>query len=240
MLLTAELDRLSATDWQPFFAQERAKPYFAELDAFVTAAAAEKTVYPAPENIFAAFRACPASSVRVVILGQDPYHEPGQAMGLSFSVPDGCKVPPSLRNIFKELESEFGPGCAAHTDLTPWAQQGVLLLNTLLTVEQGAANAHAGHGWETFTRAALEYAAAAGTAPLAAVLWGKPAQKYAAIFEKAAARRPVLVLESAHPSPLSAYRGFFGSAPFGKVNAFLENNGVSKIDWYLPANATQS
>ena len=225
MLLTAELDRLSATDWQPFFAQERAKPYFAELDAFVTAAAAEKTVYPAPENIFAAFRACPASSVRVVILGQDPYHEPGQAMGLSFSVPDGCKAPPSLRNIFKELESEFGPGCAAHTDLT---------------VEQGAANAHASHGWETFTRAALEYAAAAGTAPLAAVLWGKPAQKYAAIFEKAAARRPVLVLESAHPSPLSAYRGFFGSAPFGKVNAFLENNGVSKIDWYLPANATHS
>ena len=130
----------------------------------MTAAAAEKTVYPAPENIFAAFRACPASSVRVVILGQDPYHEPGQAMGLSFSVPDGCKAPPSLRNIFKELESEFGPGCAAHTDLTPWAQQGVLLLNTVLTVEQGAANAHAGHGWETFTRAALEYAAAAGTA----------------------------------------------------------------------------
>ena len=110
MLLTAELDRLSVTDWQPLFAQERAKPYFAELDTFVTAAAAEKTVYPAPENIFAAFRACPASSVRVVILGQDPYHEPGQAMGLSFSVPDGCKAPPSLRNIFKELESEFGPG----------------------------------------------------------------------------------------------------------------------------------
>ena len=177
MLLTAELDRLSATDWQPFFAQERAKPYFAELDAFVTAAAAERTVYPAPENIFAAFRVCPAASVRAVILGQDPYHEPGQAMGLSFSVPDGCKAPPSLRNIFKELESEFGPGSAAHTDLTPWARQGVLLLNTVLTVEQGAANAHAGHGWETFTRAALDYAAAQGTGPLAAVLWGKPAQK---------------------------------------------------------------
>lgn len=240
MLLTAELDRLSATDWQPFFAQERAKPYFAELDAFVTAAAAERTVYPAPENIFAAFRACPASAVRVVILGQDPYHEPGQAMGLSFSVPDGCKAPPSLSNIFKELESEFGPGSAAHTDLTPWARQGVLLLNTVLTVEQGAAFAHAGRGWETFTRAALEYATAQGTGPLAAVLWGKPAQKYAPIFNAAAARRAVLVLESAHPSPLSAYRGFFGSAPFGKVNAFLENNGVSKIDWRLPANATHS
>lgn len=238
MLLTAELDRLSATDWQPFFAQERAKPYFAELDAFVTAAAAERTVYPAPENIFAAFRACPAASVRAVILGQDPYHEPGQAMGLSFSVPDGCKAPPSLRNIFKELDTELGPGSAAHTDLTPWARQGVLLLNTVLTVEQGAAFAHAGRGWETFTRAALDYAAAQGTGPLAAVLWGKPAQKYAPIFTGAAARRPVLVLESAHPSPLSAYRGFFGSAPFGKVNEFLKNNGAAEIDWRLPADAT--
>mgnify|MGYP000773831330 FL=1 len=138
------------------------------------------------------------------------------------------------------MESEFGPGSAAHTDLTPWARQGVLLLNTVLTVEQGAAFAHAGRGWETFTRAALEYATAQGTGPLAAVLWGKPAQKYAPIFNAAAARRAVLVLESAHPSPLSAYRGFFGSAPFGKVNAFLENNGVSKIDWRLPANATHS
>lgn len=231
MLLTAELDRLSATDWQPFFAQERARPYFAELDAFVTAAAAEKTVYPAPENIFAAFRACPASSVRVVILGQDPYHEPGQAMGLSFSVPDGCKAPPSLRNIFKELESEFGPGCAAHTDLTPWAQQGVLLLNTVLTVEQGRAFAHAKQGWETFTKAALEYAVQQSVAPLAAVLWGKPAQKYAPVFAAVQDRRPVLVLESAHPSPLSAYRGFFGSAPFGKINAFLQQHGEAAIDW---------
>ena len=244
MLLTTELDKLSGTDWQLFFAQERAKPYFAELDAFVTAAAAEKTVYPAAENYppagreFFALTATPPERVRAVILGQDPYHEPGQAMGLSFSVPDGCKAPPSLRNIFKELEAELGPGCAAHTDLTLWARQGVLLLNTVLTVEQGAANAHAGRGWETFTRAALEYAAAHGTAPLAAVLWGKPAQKYAPIFNRAAAHRPVLVLESAHPSPLSAYRGFFGSAPFGKVNAFLKNNGAAEIDWRLPANAT--
>ena len=230
MLLTAELDRLSATDWQPFFAQERAKPYFAELDAFVTGAAAEKTVYPAPENIFAAFRACPASSVRVVILGQDPYHEPGQAMGLSFSVPDACKAPPSLRNIFKELENETGTQ-RAHNDLTPWAQQGVLLLNTVLTVEQGRAFAHAKQGWETFTRAALEYAVQQSNAPLAAVLWGKPAQKYAPVFAAVQDRRPVLVLESAHPSPLSAYRGFFGSAPFGKINAFLQQHGEAAIDW---------
>ena len=238
MLLTEQAARLQGGDWAPFFAAECAKPYFAALDAFVTEAAAHTTVYPAAENIFAAFAACPAAGIRAVILGQDPYHEPGQAMGLSFSVPDACKTPPSLRNIFKELEAKLGPGCAAHTDLTLWARQGVLLLNTVLTVEQGAANAHAGRGWETFTRAALEYAAAHGTAPLAAVLWGKPAQKYAPIFNRAAAHRPVLVLESAHPSPLSAYRGFFGSAPFGKVNAFLKNNGAAEIDWRLPANAT--
>lgn len=121
-----------------------------------------------------------------------------------------------------------------HTDLTLWARQGVLLLNTVLTVEQGAANAHAGRGWETFTRAALEYAAAHGTAPLAAVLWGKPAQKYAPIFNRAAAHRPVLVLESAHPSPLSAYRGFFGSAPFGKVNAFLKTTVQRKSTGVCP------
>ena len=233
MLLTTELDKLSSTDWQPFFAQERAKPYFAELDAFVTAAAERTTVYPAPENIFAAFRACPPNQVRAVILGQDPYHEPGQAMGLSFSVPEGCKAPPSLRNIFRELESVYGEGCAAHTDLTPWAAQGVLLLNTVLTVEQGVAFSHAKHGWETFTRAALEYALADADTPLAAVLWGKPAQKYAPIFRAAAAHRPILVLESAHPSPLSAYRGFFGSDPFGKVNDFLRENGQPEIRWQV-------
>lgn len=230
MLLTEQLDRMPPSDWDPFFAAQRALPYFADLDDFVTEAARSRTVYPAPENIFAAFRACPAAQVRVVILGQDPYHEPGQAMGLSFSVPDGCKTPPSLKNIFKELEAEFGPA-APHNDLTPWVRQGVLLLNTVLTVEQGAAFSHAGHGWELFTRAALEYAATRGDGPLAALLWGKPAQKYAPIFRAAAHHRPVLVLESAHPSPLSAYRGFFGSAPFGKANAFLQANGIAPIQW---------
>lgn len=233
MLLTEQLDRMPPGGWEDFFAAQRILPYFTALDAFVTEAARTRTVYPAPENIFAAFRACPPERVRVVILGQDPYHEPGQAMGLSFSVPAGCKAPPSLRNIFKELEAEYGPGCAGSTDLTPWARQGVLLLNTVLTVEQGAANAHAGHGWEELTRAALDYAVARGTGPLAAVLWGKPAQKYAPVFRAAAPRRPVLVLESAHPSPLSAYRGFFGSAPFGKVNAFLQQHGDAPIRWRL-------
>ena len=226
--------------WRPYLQAELTAPYFEALCKRVDAARDTAEIYPPAGREFFALQATPPERVRAVILGQDPYHEPGQAMGLSFSVPDGCKAPPSLRNIFKELEAELGPGCAAHTDLTLWARQGVLLLNTVLTVEQGAANAHAGRGWETFTRAALEYAAAHGTAPLAAVLWGKPAQKYAPIFNRAAAHRPVLVLESAHPSPLSAYRGFFGSAPFGKVNEFLKNNDAAKIDWCLPANATHS
>lgn len=231
MLLHDQLAPLKDSDWAPFLVSECAKPYFPALDAFVTEAAASRTVYPAPENIFAAFRACPAHQVRVVILGQDPYHEPGQAMGLSFSVPDDCKTPPSLKNIFKELEAEFGPVPVRHNDLTPWARQGVLLLNTVLTVEKGAAFSHAGHGWETFTRAALCYLTSLDAGPLAAILWGKPAQKYAPLFRAAAAQRPVLVLESAHPSPLSAYRGFFGSAPFGKVNAFLQQHGAPPIVW---------
>lgn len=231
MLLHDQLAPLKDSDWAPFLASECAKPYFPALDAFVTGAAASGTVYPAPENIFAAFRACPAHQVRVVILGQDPYHEPGQAMGLSFSVPDNCKTPPSLKNIFKELEAEFGPVPVRHNDLTSWARQGVLLLNTVLTVEKGAAFSHAGHGWETFTRAALAYLTSLDAGPLAAILWGKPAQKYAPLFRAAAEKRPVLVLESAHPSPLSAYRGFFGSAPFGKVNAFLQAHGAPPIVW---------
>lgn len=234
MLLHDQLEELKTSDWAPFLAEECAKPYFEALDAFVTEAAARTTVYPAPGNIFAALRACPAKGARVVILGQDPYHEPGQAMGLSFSVPNGCKAPPSLKNIFKELEAEFGPARAPRTDLTFWAQQGVLLLNTVLTVERGAAFSHAKHGWETFTRAALEYAAAQGDGPLAAILWGKPAQAYAPLFRAAEMHRPVLILESAHPSPLSAYRGFFGSAPFGKVNDFLQEHGQSPIIWQDP------
>ena len=201
-----------------------------ELLSQVEAMRDVQTIYPPQDDILNALAFTAPTDVRVVILGQDPYHGPGQAMGLSFSVPDACKAPPSLRNIFKELESETGTQ-RAHNDLTPWAQQGVLLLNTVLTVEQGRAFAHAKQGWETFTKAALEYAVQQSVAPLAAVLWGKPAQKYAPVFAAVQDRRPVLVLESAHPSPLSAYRGFFGSAPFGKINAFLQQHGEAAIDW---------
>ena len=233
MLLTAELDRLSATDWQPFFAQERAKPYFAELDAFVTAAAAERTVYPAPENIFAAFRACPAASVRAVILGQDPYHEPGQAMGLSFSVPDGCKAPPSLRNIFKELESEFGPGSAAHTDLTPWARQGVLLLNSVLTVEAGQPGAHQGKGWEGFTDHVVDVLNREREG-LVFLLWGSYAQAKGKVIDTRRHR----VLKAPHPSPLSAHRGFLGCKHFSATNQYLQRTGQGVVDWRLPQHAT--
>ena len=231
MLLTEQAARLQCGDWAPFFAAECAKPYFSALDAFVTEAAAHTTVYPAAENIFAAFAACPAAGIRAVILGQDPYHEPGQAMGLSFSVPDACKAPPSLRNIFKELESETGTQ-RAHNDLTPWAQQGVLLLNTVLTVNEGAANSHAKFGWQPFTDAVFRILWQLPQ-PVAFILWGSQAR---AKLEKAGvgeAAAPRLTVCSAHPSPLSASRGFFGSRPFSRVNAFLAENHCPPIDWNL-------
>ena len=228
MLLTAELDRLSATDWQPFFAQERAKPYFAELDAFVTAAAAERNVYPAPENIFAAFRACPAAAVRAVILGQDPYHEPGQAHGLSFSVKPSVEIPPSLVNIYKELHEDCGCYIPNNGYLKKWADQGVMLLNTVLTVRAHAANSHKNIGWEEFTDAAIRVLNEQDR-PMVFILWGRPAQ-----MKKPMLTNPKhLILESPHPSPLSAYRGFFGSRPFSKTNKYLKENGIEPIDWQI-------
>ena len=227
-------------DWDELIGQEFSKEYYLKLREFLKQEYSHYRVYPDMYDIFNALKYTSFADTRAVIIGQDPYHGPGQAHGLCFSVKRGVTPPPSLVNIFKELHDDLGLPMPSSGELTPWARQGVLRLNTVLTVEQSAANAHAGHGWETFTRAALEYAAAQGSAPLAAVLWGKPAQKYAPIFNAAAARRPVLVLESAHPSPLSAYRGFFGSAPFGKVNNFLKNNDAAEIDWRLPANATHS
>ena len=229
MLLTEQAARLQCGDWAPFFAAECAKPYFAALDAFVTEAAAHTTVYPAAENIFAAFSACPAAGIRAVILGQDPYHEPGQAMGLAFSVPQGERLPPSLRNIFTELHTDLGLPQPSGGDLTPWAERGVLLLNTVLTVGRGAANSHAAWGWQRFTDAVLA-AMAALPQPVAFVLWGAQAQKKRPLLQSAA---PRLVLCAPHPSPLSSYRGFFGSRPFSQINAFLQENGEQPVDWRL-------
>ena len=187
-----------------------------------------KTVYPPREEVFSAFSLTPPESVRVVILGQDPYHEPGQAHGLAFSVKDGTRLPPSLRNIYRELESDLGVTPPASGDLTRWAQQGVLLLNTVLTVEAGAANSHKDLGWQEFTDAVVA-AVAKLPQPVAFLLWGSQAQKKAPAA--VGSPYPRLVIQSPHPSPLSAYRGFFGSKPFSKINKFLTEQGQKPIRW---------
>lgn len=213
--------------WAPFFKQEMAKPYFSNLDFMISQYEKLETVFPGPYQIFRAFFVAP-EDVRVIILGQDPYHEAGQAMGLAFSVPDSCKTPPSLRNIKKELLDDVGvelPG----NNLEGWAEQGVFLLNTVLTVSEGKANSHAGYGWEIFTANAIQYVLEHNCRPLSVILWGKPAQKYKTLFDKREA--PTLILESAHPSPLSAYRGFFGSKPFSKTNSFFAAHGAPQINW---------
>ena len=216
--------------WTPYLEQELRAPYFAALLQRVGAARAAGTVYPPEERTFFALTATPPERVRAVILGQDPYHEPGQAMGLAFSVPQGERLPPSLRNIFTELHTDLGLPQPSGGDLTPWAERGVLLLNTVLTVGRGAANSHAAWGWQRFTDAVLA-AMAALPQPVAFVLWGGHAQKKAALA--ADSPYPRLVLQAPHPSPLSAYRGFFGSRPFSKINAFLESAGSRAIDWQL-------
>ena len=214
-------------DWQSFLEGEAAQPYFAALDSFVTEQYAQNTVYPPREKIFAALKACPRAAVRAVILGQDPYHEPGQAQGLSFSVPEGFPLPRSLQNIYKELTADLGCPLPAGGDLTRWARQGVLLLNTVLTVNAGDANSHAGKGWETFTDHLLQQVDRLPQ-PVAFVLWGKPAQKKLAFLTPGPNR---LAVCSAHPSPLSARRGFFGSRPFSAVNGFLTSCGEPEIRW---------
>lgn len=195
----------------------------------VEAAYAASTVYPSVENLFAAFQATPPEQVRVVILGQDPYHEPHQAHGLSFSVEKGVAIPKSLRNIYKELEADLGITPPDHGDLRKWAQQGVLLLNSVLTVEAHKAGSHRSFGWETFTDEIIRSTNILPQ-PIVFILWGAYAQKKAALIRTEA---PRLILTSAHPSPLSAYRGFFGSQPFSKTNAFLQQNGCEEIDFSL-------
>ena len=194
------------------------------------AAYAQTAVYPPRENLFAAFSAVEPEKVRVVILGQDPYHEPEQAHGLAFSVPAGVKHPPSLRNIFTELESDVGVSRPQSGDLTAWAEQGVLLLNTALTVEAGKAGSHKNFGWHEFTDCVVA-AISRLPQPVAFVLWGGHAQKKAAMA--ADSPYPRLVLQAPHPSPLSSYRGFFGSAPFSKINGFLAENGEKPVNWQL-------
>lgn len=212
--------------WGIRLASEFAKPYFADLVAFVRQAYATGVCYPPGGKIFNAFACTPFERVKVVILGQDPYHEPGQAMGLSFSVPDGVALPPSLRNIYAEIQSELGVVPPASGDLTRWARQGVLLLNATLTVGQGQAGSHQRRGWEEFTDAAIR-ALATEREHIVFLLWGAYAGKKADFID---AQRH-LVLRSAHPSPLSASRGFFGNHHFELCNDYLTRTGQTPISW---------
>jgi len=214
--------------WLPILETELAKPYVATLTEFVTSERAAHDVFPTTENVFAAMELTPPEAVRVVILGQDPYHDVGQAHGLAFSVQPGVKLPASLRNIFKELCDDLGVAAPCHGCLTSWARQGVLLLNTVLTVRSHTANSHRGKGWETFTDAIIA-ALSKKTHKIIFVLWGKPAQAKKALID---AERHV-ILESPHPSPLSAHTGFLGSKPFSRINARLREWGQQEIDWAI-------
>ena len=228
------MDVKIAPDWKELLAPEFEKPYFVALTDFVRQEYATRRIYPRGSNIFRAFDKCPFDRLKVVIIGQDPYHGPGQANGLCFSVADGIPFPPSLQNIYKELEADLSVPAAKNGDLTNWARQGVFLLNTVLSVQAHRANAHKDFGWQTFTDAVI---AALGSLPqpIAFLLWGAQAQKKAAIIRQSP--HPRLILESPHPSPLSAYRGFFGSRPFSQVNAFLLSCGFPAIDWKIPEDA---
>ena len=217
------------TDWNPVLRGEFAKPYWVDLQRFVATERGRATVYPPHDEVFAALHLTPYRDVKVVILGQDPYHGPGQAHGLCFSVRAGVQPPPSLRNIFKEMESDLGLQPPRHGCLDSWAHQGVLLLNTSLTVRAGKAASHQGKGWETFTDEVLR-AVNAKPERVVFILWGATARRKKALIDTS---RHVVV-ESAHPSPLSASSGFFGSRPFSRANAALVEAGREPVDWSLP------
>lgn len=220
--------------WREALKDELDGPYMADLRSWLAAEQqAGKRIFPEPDNWLRALDLTPLDEVRVVILGQDPYHGEGQAHGLCFSVQPGVRTPPSLVNIYKELESDLAIPPAAHGHLDHWARQGVLLLNDVLTVEQGRAASHKGQGWERFTDAIVR-AVAARPDPVAFMLWGAPAQKKASFVKSVDEGGHHLVLKAPHPSPLSAYRGFLGCRHFSRANAFLEANGRAPIDWRLP------
>lgn len=213
-------------DWAEVLDEEFEKPYYKELREFLKHAYASERVYPPMEDIYNALRVTPYASTKVVILGQDPYHGPGQAHGLSFSVRPGVQPPPSLLNIFKEMESDIGCARPTHGCLLGWAEQGVLLLNTTLTVAQGRPKSHVGHGWETLTDAIIAKLSARQT-PMVFILWGAHAQSKVALIDTHRHH----IIKSPHPSPLSASRGFFGSRPFSRANAYLIQDGLDPIDW---------
>ncbi|MDD3404203.1 MAG: uracil-DNA glycosylase [Hespellia sp.] len=215
-------------DWEAALREEFKKPYYRELFQKVNAEYKNNLIFPPAEDVFNAFHLTPLKEVKVVILGQDPYHNHGQAHGLCFSVKKGVDIPPSLVNIYKELQDDVGCTIPSHGELTKWAEQGVLMLNTVLTVRAHQANSHRGIGWEEFTDAAI-MALNGQDRPIVFLLWGAPAQR-----KKRMLNNPRhLILEAPHPSPLSAYRGFFGSRPFSQTNEFLRANGIEPIDWQI-------
>lgn len=215
-----------AEDWKALLADEFEKPYFAELVEFVREEYGSRQIFPRGSNIFRAFDKCPVDKLKVVIIGQDPYHGEGQANGLCFSVNDGVQFPPSLRNIFQEVESDTGAPIPASGNLDRWAEQGVLLLNAVLTVRAHEAASHAGRGWEQFTDAVVR-AIAARREGVVYMLWGSYAQRKGAIADSARN----CILKAVHPSPLSAYRGFFGCRHFSRANAYLVARGQEPIVW---------
>uniref|UniRef100_UPI00406BE65A uracil-DNA glycosylase n=1 Tax=Psychrobacillus sp. FSL H8-0483 TaxID=2921389 RepID=UPI00406BE65A len=216
------------TSWKEVLAEEMKKPYFVELQSFLDMEYAKHTIYPDRNDIGSAFQFTPFNEVKVVILGQDPYHGPGQAHGMSFSVKPGVAIPPSLRNMFKELAEDIGCSIPMSGYLENWAEQGVLLLNTVLTVRAGEANSHKGVGWETLTDAVIQKLSEREK-PVIFVLWGKPAQSKMKLIDTT----KHLILQAPHPSPLSAHRGFFGSKPYSKINAQLISWGDKPIDFSL-------
>lgn len=216
-------------DWRQVMAEELEKPYYKQLSHFVLQEYHSHTIYPPMDDIYNAFQETPLSKVKVLLLGQDPYHNVNQAHGMSFSVlPGQTEIPPSLQNIYKELHDDLGCYIPNNGYLVKWAKQGVLLLNTVLTVRAHSANSHRGHGWEQFTDRVIEVLNEQDR-PIVYLLWGKPAQSKRSMLNNP----KQLVLTAPHPSPLSAYRGFFGCRHFSKANAFLQEHGVEPIDWQI-------
>lgn len=219
----------ATTDWNPILRAELDAPYWAELQAFVAEERRTHVVYPPPDEVFAALHRTPHASVKVLILGQDPYHGPGQAHGLCFSVRRGTPIPPSLRNVYAELQADLGIEPPRHGCLDAWADQGVLLLNATLTVRAGQAASHQKRGWERFTDQVIR-AVSAKEERVAFILWGASARRKRDLVD----RSRHVVLESAHPSPLSAHNGFFGSRPFSRANEALVAAGREPVDWRIP------
>lgn len=224
---------MTTTDWNPVLRGEFDEPYWKDLQAFVADERSRHTIYPPHDEVFAALHLTPLRDVRAVILGQDPYHGARQAHGLAFSVQHGVRIPPSLRNIHQELHDDVGVEIPNHGNLEAWAQQGVLLLNTSLTVRAGQAASHSGKGWETFTDRVIE-AVARQASPTVFILWGNHARKKRPlIVEASAGGTDHTILESPHPSPFAARNGFFGSRPFSRANDALAAAGREPIDWSL-------